>query len=124
MSEAQGSKNGAAKEKSTAASAKVSAMESNVQDDLQALRDDVAKLTQQLADLASAKGGEIWERARGAADGVFSDAAARGREATDAVGEVGDNLAAALDESLENRPYTTLALTLAAGFVLGAIWKR
>ena len=30
----------------------------------------------------------------------------------------------AIDESLESRPYTTLALSLAAGFVLGALWKR
>jgi len=124
MNETQGSKNGAAKEKAATANAKGSAMASDVQDDVQALRDDVAKLTQQLADLASAKGGELWQRARDAADDVLSDASAKGREATDAVGEVRDNLTAALDESLENRPYTTLALTLAAGFVLGAIWKR
>lgn len=123
MTEVHGAKNGAAKEKAAAAT-KVSGMGSDVQDDVQTLRDDVAKLTQQLADLAAAKGGEVWGKARNAADGVLSDATAKGREATDAVGEVRDNLTAALDESIESRPYTTLALSLAAGFILGALWKR
>jgi len=42
----------------------------------------------------------------------------------DAVGDVRDNLASAIDESIEKRPYTTLGLALAMGFVIGAIWKR
>src|SRR6185369_16840945 len=63
MTEAQGSKIGnghGSKEKSTmsAASEKISNAAPEMQDDLQALRDDVAKLTQQLADLAAAKGNE------------------------------------------------------------------
>jgi len=129
MTEAQGSKssNGhGTKEKSTmsAASAKVSDAAPEIQGDLQALRDDVAKLTQQLADLAAEKGNEVWQRARASVDGVVEGVSAKGQEATDAVGEVRDNLVSAIDESLENRPYTTLALSIAAGFVLGAIWKR
>lgn len=96
----------------------------DVQEDLQALRSDIAKLTQQLADLAAAKGGEVWERARASVDGVVGDVGAKGQEAADAMGEVRDNLVGAIDESLEARPYTTLALSLAAGFVLGALWKR
>lgn len=108
----------------SAASAKTSDGAPEVQDDLQALRKDVAKLTQQLADLASSKGGEMWERARAGVDGVVGDVGAKGHEAADAVGEVRDNLASALEESIENRPYTTLALSLAAGFILGALWKR
>ena len=108
----------------SAASAKVSSASSDVQDDVQALRDDVAKLTQQLADLVAAKGSEMWGSARAKVDGVFDGVSEKASEATDAMGEVRDNLASALDESLENRPYTTLALSLAAGFVLGALWKR
>ena len=41
-----------------------------------------------------------------------------------AVSEVRDNVAVAIDKSLKKRPYTTLALTLAFGFLLGAIWAR
>ena len=108
----------------SAASDKISDSAPQLQEDMQALRDDVAKLTQQLADLAAAKGGEVWQRARSSVDGVVEGVSAKGQEASDAVGEVRDNLVGALDESLETRPYTTLALSLAAGFVLGALWKR
>ena len=128
MAESHGSRgNGYGnKEKSamSAASDKISGAAPEVQEDLQALRDDVAKLTQQLADLAAAKGNEVWQRARASVDGVVGDVGAKGQEAADAVGEVRDNLMSAIDESIESRPYTTLAISLAAGFVLGALWKR
>ena len=55
---------------------------------------------------------------------VVSDAQDKGREAVEAVSEVRDNVAVAIDKSLKRRPYTTLALTLALGFLLGAIWAR
>jgi ElaB/YqjD/DUF883 family membrane-anchored ribosome-binding protein len=55
---------------------------------------------------------------------VVSDAQDKGREAVEAVSEVRDNVAVAIDKSLKKRPYTTLALTLAFGFVLGAMWAR
>ena len=54
---------------------------------------------------------------------VVSDAQDKGRDAVKAVGEVGDNVANAIDKSLERRPYTTLALAVGLGFVLGAMWK-
>lgn len=128
MAESHGSKsNGYGNKEKTAMSAaseKISGAAPEVQEDLQALRDDVAKLTQQLAELAAAKGNEVWQRARAGVDGVVGDVGAKGQEAADAVGEVRDNIVGAIDESLESRPYTTLALSLAAGFILGALWKR
>jgi ElaB/YqjD/DUF883 family membrane-anchored ribosome-binding protein len=54
---------------------------------------------------------------------VVSDAQDKGRDAVKAVGEVGDNVANAIDKSLEKRPYTTLALAVGVGFILGAMWK-
>ena len=57
-------------------------------------------------------------------DEAIADAEDKGRDALDAVREVGDNLAGAIDESLKNRPYTTLALALGIGFLLGATWRR
>jgi ElaB/YqjD/DUF883 family membrane-anchored ribosome-binding protein len=82
------------------------------------------RLSQQLAKFASAKGNEAWGLAKDNLDGVLGTAQAKGREAADAVTEVRDNLASAIDESIEKRPYTTLGLALAMGFVIGAIWKR
>ena len=55
---------------------------------------------------------------------VVADAQDKGREAVEAVSEVRDNVAVAIDKSLKKRPYTTLALTLAFGFLLGAMWAR
>jgi ElaB/YqjD/DUF883 family membrane-anchored ribosome-binding protein len=57
-------------------------------------------------------------------EGVVSDVSAKGQEAVDAVREVGDNMVDAIDESLKNRPYTTLALAVGIGFLFGATWRR
>jgi ElaB/YqjD/DUF883 family membrane-anchored ribosome-binding protein len=46
------------------------------------------------------------------------------KEAVGAVHELRDNLANKIDRSVENRPYTTLALAVGLGFVLGAVWAR
>jgi hypothetical protein len=45
-------------------------------------------------------------------------------EVIDGVRDVRDNLAAAIDKSLERRPYSTLLLAIGLGFLLGAIWAR
>ncbi len=96
----------------------------DIQADLQALRDDVAKLALQIADIFAAKGGKAWSRARAGVDEAMADVEDRSRDAVDAVREVGDNLARAIDESLKTRPYTTLALALGLGFLFGATWRR
>ena len=101
-----------------------SAASGDIQADLQALRDDVARLAEQIADIFAAKGGDAWRRARSGVDEAIADVEDRGREAVDAVVEVGDNFAGAIDESLKERPYTTLALALGIGFLFGATWRR
>jgi ElaB/YqjD/DUF883 family membrane-anchored ribosome-binding protein len=45
-------------------------------------------------------------------------------EMLDGARDVRDILANAIDKSLATRPYTTLGLAVAAGFLLGAIWTR
>jgi len=55
---------------------------------------------------------------------VVSDAQDKGKEAVRAVRDVRDNVADAIDKSLDERPYTTLALAVGIGFLLGAIWAR
>ena len=96
----------------------------DIQADLQALRDDVARLAQQIADIFAAKGSKAWDRARSGVDEAIADVEDRGQDAIDAVREVGDNMAAAIDESLKSRPYTTLALAVGIGFLFGATWRR
>ena len=45
-------------------------------------------------------------------------------EVIDGVREVRDNVADAIDKSLERRPYTTLLLAVGLGFLIGAWWAR
>ena len=54
----------------------------------------------------------------------MSDVSAKGQEAVEAVRDVGDNVVDAIDESLKKRPYTTLAIAAAIGFLFGATWRR
>lgn len=96
-----------------------SAAGSDVNADLEALRADIARLAGDVADLMSAKGNVAWDRAKSNVEGLVSDATAKGQEAVDAVREVSDNLIGAIDESLKKRPYTTLAIALGIGFLLG-----
>jgi ElaB/YqjD/DUF883 family membrane-anchored ribosome-binding protein len=96
----------------------------DIQDDLQALRDDFGRLAEQIGQILSDRGGAAWQRARTSVDGVMSDAQDKSREAVDAMREVSDNFVAAIDDSLKNRPYTTLAIIGGIGFLLGAMWRR
>ena len=101
-----------------------SAASGDIQADLQALRDDVTRLAAQITDIFSAKGNVAWSRAKANVEGVVSDVGAKGQEAIDAAQEVSDKVIDAIDESLETRPYTTLAMALGIGFLLGAMWRR
>ena len=101
-----------------------SAAGNDIRADVELLRSDVARLSNQIADIFSAKGNATWSRAKSNVEGVVSDVSAKGQDAVDAVREVGDNMVDAIDESLKNRPYTTLALAVGIGFLFGATWRR
>ena len=57
------------------------------------------------------------------AESVTAQAENAASEAADAVREVTDNFGKALGNSLERQPMTTIAMAVAVGFVLGALWK-
>lgn len=94
------------------------------QKDLQVLRDDLARLADQVRNIVTGKGNAAWQRAKTTADSVMSDAQAKGQEAASAIGDVSSHFADAIDESIKNRPYTTLALAVGLGFLLGTSWRR
>jgi ElaB/YqjD/DUF883 family membrane-anchored ribosome-binding protein len=96
----------------------------DIQEDLEVLREDVARLTQQIAGILSARGNQAWRRARSNVEDAISEAQDKGMEAVEAVREVSDNMVDAIDESLRTRPYTTLALAVGIGFLFGATWRR
>lgn len=94
-----------------------SATVESLQEDLTAMRDDVGKLSQQVVDFLSAKGGAAYKRAKKNFD-------AKTGEAADAVREVRGTFADALEELVQERPLATLAIALGIGFVIGATWRR
>jgi ElaB/YqjD/DUF883 family membrane-anchored ribosome-binding protein len=69
------------------------------------------------------KASDMTERAAAQVESAVADLAERGREASRSVRAVTDNFGDALDQSLERQPMTTLAMAVAVGFVLGALWK-
>ncbi|MGH6674397.1 MAG: DUF883 family protein [Stellaceae bacterium] len=96
----------------------------DIQKDLQALRDDFSRLAEQVRDILASKGNAAWRRAKTSVDGVVSDAQSKGQDAATAMREVSDNFIEAIDESIKDRPYTTLALAVGLGLVLGITWRR
>ena len=115
--DAVGEVKGAARDAGKAASKSAG----DIQDDLLALRDDVAKLTQQLTGIVAKRGSAAWRKTRTNVGGAISEAQDKGLDAVRTMGETVINV---LDESLEKRPYVTLGLALAAGFLLGAARRR
>lgn len=99
-----------------------------IEKDLQALRDDFSRLAEQVTAILSAKGNAAWQRAKTSVktsvDGVVSDAQSKGQEAVGAMREVSDNFVEAIDQSIKERPYATLAIAAALGFLFGATWRR
>ena len=96
----------------------------NIENDMQALRADFARLAEQVGDILANKGDAAWQRAKSSVDGVLADAQGKGREAVGAMRDVSDNFVDAIDESLKNPPYTTLAIVGGLGFLFGAMWRR
>src|ERR1700759_4548427 len=77
----------------------------DIQEDLAALREDFSRLAEQIADIVASQGSKAWQRARGTAGDVMSDAQDKGREAVGAMREVSDNFVEAIDDSIAKRPY-------------------
>jgi ElaB/YqjD/DUF883 family membrane-anchored ribosome-binding protein len=103
----------------------------DVEKQLETLRDDISELTQQVADLVSQTKDSTMaqvraqaQRAKASVDSAISDASATGREAVDAFRDVADTFGEAVEDSLKRRPYATLALVAAIGFLFGAAWRR
>jgi ElaB/YqjD/DUF883 family membrane-anchored ribosome-binding protein len=95
-----------------------------IQADLEALRRDVARLTRQISDIFGVKGNAAWSRVKANLGDVISDAEEQGHNAASAARKVGDHVVDVIDETLKQRPYTTLAVVAGLGFLFGATWRR
>jgi len=96
----------------------------DLQKDLQMLRDDFGRLAQQVADIVANRGNAAWQRDRSGVDVAMSDAQDKGQQAVDAMREISDKFVETVDESIKNRPYTTLAIAVGLGFLFGSTWRR
>ncbi len=56
-------------------------------------------------------------------DSAANDLQSVANTATKQVSAVTGNMQKAVDKSLSDQPYTSLAMAAAIGFVIGAIWK-
>jgi ElaB/YqjD/DUF883 family membrane-anchored ribosome-binding protein len=101
-----------------------SAASDDIQADLQALRGEFARLAHQVGEILNGKGHAAWRSARAVVDEALAAAQEKGHEAAGVVGDVSNDLVETIDESLAKRPYTTLAIVAAIGFVFGATWRR
>ncbi|RUO99281.1 hypothetical protein [Hyphomicrobium sp.] len=63
------------------------------------------------------------ERSAASAQEMGDRLISKSSELSDNVQKVAKNFSAALDKSVADQPLTTLGMAIAAGFVLGAIWK-
>jgi ElaB/YqjD/DUF883 family membrane-anchored ribosome-binding protein len=72
-----------------------------------------------VAEQAKGKAAEAAERASGA----LTAAQERGSAAASEVGEAIGSLREALNKSAREQPGTTVLLSVAAGFLLGALWR-
>ena len=69
------------------------------------------------------KGAEQFKKVAERVEGYASGAADQMREVSDRTGEVAGNFKKAVDKSVKDQPMATLAMAVAVGFVLGALWK-
>jgi ElaB/YqjD/DUF883 family membrane-anchored ribosome-binding protein len=92
--------------------------------DMSQISDHVSKLLSATRNTATRRARYQVNRARKGVDDALSDANEMGAEAVEAMREMRDSVADAIEDSVHNRPFTTLAMAVAAGFILGAAWRR
>jgi ElaB/YqjD/DUF883 family membrane-anchored ribosome-binding protein len=88
--------------------------------------DDVRTASHDLADKAVDAGMravDSLDRAVSQAQDAGQRLAAQGSELGDNLQKVARNFSKAVDKSVSEQPMTTLGVAVAAGFVLGALWK-
>jgi ElaB/YqjD/DUF883 family membrane-anchored ribosome-binding protein len=96
----------------------------DIKKDLQSLRDDVSHLAEQISGELSEGGSDALSQAKDRIEhlrqSINEVLLEKGREAGGAVNELADTV----EETLRNRPMTTLAVVLGLGFIFGASWRR
>src|SRR5271165_2343404 len=102
-----------------------------LQKDLTAVKNDIAHFSQQIADavnalttIAQRETRRGMRRARENVDTVMADASERAGGVASAAQEAASSLQESLEDIIEERPITAVAIAMAIGFVIGATWRR
>ncbi len=103
----------------------------NLKKDLQNLRDDLSELSKQVEGVANGAGAEMIDDVKArlanfgsSVDELIGSAGARGREAVDAVSEMGGSVVDNVEDAIRERPLTALAIAVGLGFVLSSTMRR
>ena len=103
----------------------------NLKKDLQSLRDDLSQLSKQVEGLALDAGAEMLDEVKArlvnfgnSVDELIAGAGARGREAVDAVGEMGGNVVENVEDAVREHPLASLAIAAGLGFLLASTMRR
>lgn len=112
-------------------SADLSVNVKNLKKDLQSLRDDLSELSKQVEGLASDAGTEMVDDVKmrlanfgSSVDELIANAGARGRDAVDAVSDMGGDVVENVEDAVRERPFTALAIAVGLGFVLSSTMRR
>jgi ElaB/YqjD/DUF883 family membrane-anchored ribosome-binding protein len=92
-------------------------------DDMQDAAGAVANRMSSVADQVGQRVASTADRVSDKATQALATAKERGAAAADSANEVATTLQDALAQSARNQPITTIALSVAAGFLLGALWR-
>lgn len=86
------------------------------------VRGAAANVADKANELAGRAGQQV-DRAIENAEDAVRNLADQGRDAGQRVTEVAGNMRSAVDKSVREQPMATLAVAVAMGFVVGALWK-
>jgi ElaB/YqjD/DUF883 family membrane-anchored ribosome-binding protein len=95
----------------------VSAGSEDIQADIAALRSDVSDLAKQLGKIMSTNGNSAWRHAKSGVEDTIAGVEKKARDA-------GDEVTEAINNSIQTKPYTTLAIAAGLGFLFGTSWRR
>jgi ElaB/YqjD/DUF883 family membrane-anchored ribosome-binding protein len=102
-----------------------------LQKDVEVLKTDLSKLAGQISDtlndLASAGRHEVrrkYDQAKFNVDAIMADVAKQGNAAADFAQDSVSSLEETLEDAVQQRPFVTVGLALALGFLIGVTWRR
>ena len=102
-----------------------------LQNDVEAVKTDLSKLAGQITDtrndLARAGRHEVrrkYDQAKSNVDAIMADVAKQGNAAVDFAQDSVSSLEETLEDALQQRPFATIGVALALGFLIGVTWRR